>query len=144
MRHAPVPVLRWTDGGDLIALIQDQIAQLRVANIECGALGSTTDDFESPIIIYYVAPGEGGGVELTKWIESADQQDLCVCVGGGRGAVGDAKRTRSPHQKNTTNDGENAAGRTQSQRGRARLRSEPDPAPVALPDAVALAVHCVP
>ena len=30
----------------LVALIQDQIAQLRVANIECGALGSTTDDFE--------------------------------------------------------------------------------------------------
>ncbi|QDZ20832.1 Q-like ATP-dependent DNA helicase [Chloropicon primus] len=30
----------------LVALIQDQISQLRVANIECGALGSTTDDFE--------------------------------------------------------------------------------------------------
>ena len=30
----------------LVALIQDQIAQLKIANIDCGALGSTTDDFE--------------------------------------------------------------------------------------------------
>ena len=30
----------------LVALIQDQIAQLKVASIECGSLGSTTDEFE--------------------------------------------------------------------------------------------------
>ena len=30
----------------LVALIQDQIAQFKIANIDCGALGSTTDDFE--------------------------------------------------------------------------------------------------
>ncbi len=35
----------------LVALIQDQIAQLRVANIDCGALGSTTDEFERHRII---------------------------------------------------------------------------------------------
>ena len=60
----------------LVALIQDQIAQLRVANIECGALGRTTDDFEAEDSVLPAAVPSRAQAAVRN---AGEDRNLCSC-----------------------------------------------------------------